>query len=78
MWLLQGMVPLEDNAMVKPTIVEEELSPIQQHPTGLETSIGLEIPNLPQRKWYVQEILDAQVKVVSSSQSEFNSLKAKK
>jgi hypothetical protein len=72
----EGMLPLEDHVMVELAIVEEELSPKQQHLTHLETLTVLEIPDLPQRKWYVQEILDAQVKVVSSTQSEPNFLKA--
>ncbi|CAM6023898.1 unnamed protein product [Sphagnum balticum] len=74
----EKMLPLEDHVMAKLITVEEELSPKQQHPTSLETPTGLEAPNLPQRKWHVQEILDAQVKVVSFVQSELNSLKAKR
>jgi hypothetical protein len=44
----------------------------------LETPIGMETPNLPQRKWFVQEILNVQVIVISFIQSVFNSFKAKK
>jgi hypothetical protein len=50
--------------------MEEELSPKQHF-------IGFETPNLSQTKWFVQEILDAQVKVGSYVQSELNSCKAK-
>ncbi len=57
--------------------MEDEFSP-KQHPTGLETPIGMETPNLPQRKWFVQEILNVQVIVISFIQSVFNSFKAKK
>ncbi len=73
MWLLQGMVPRRGCYFwkTKLAIVEEELSP-KQHLICLET------PDLPQRKRSIQEILDAQVKVVSYVQSELNSFKAKR
>jgi hypothetical protein len=44
----------------------------------LKKSYWFGTPDLPQRKWYVQEILDAQVKAISFTQSEVNFLKAKR
>lgn len=74
MCLLQGMVPRRGCYFwkTKLAIVEEELSPKQKHLIGLETL------DLPQRKWSIQKILDAQVKVISYVQNELNSFMAKR
>jgi hypothetical protein len=44
----------------------------------LETPTTLETLDFPQRKCFVQEILDVEVKVVAFVQNKFNFLKAKR
>ncbi len=50
----EGMLPLKDHVMVKPPIVEEELSPKQQHPISLELQTCRKGSGMFKRSWMLK------------------------